>query len=502
MGVDLARAEALVDTPAIAEQITRIAAALPIGVRARQCPLRTFVVGMLLTVADHRPAHLSRVHAALVSLGEEDRLRLGVTVDWRSSPHVLTYRQVEYLNALVETALRKDEPDGLASEVLQGFVDALIEAGVPARQREGSTSLAVDWTDVESFAHPPGHDGISADPEAAWGHRRGGGPGEKAALFFGHYLSLATMVRDEDGPEVPELVRQMTLSACSNDPVPIVVTSLVQAAADGRLGLGDVLCDSGYAHRVPEHFALPLRAAGAKLVMDLHPQDRGPQGTHHGAICHNGNLYCPGTPTKLFELSPLARGANAEEVSAHDGRATELARYKLGRTSADDADGYHRVGCPALMGKVRCPLRESSMALDYTRPEIISPPKHPPTCCTQLTITVPPSVNAKTAQKHDYPGPAWRRSYARRSAVERSNARVKDPATIDIGKGWCRLMGLVGPTLFLAAAIAVRNLAITDAFEARQADNEHRATTGLPPRTRRRRRTTLAQLAGATSTPP
>jgi len=128
--VDLARAEALVDTPAMAAEIARITAALPIGVRARQCPVRTIALGMLLTQADHRPAHLSRVHEALCALSEEDRRRLGVTVDWHGTPHQLTYRQVEYLNTLVETALGKDEPDGLAADGLQGFVDAARHAGL------------------------------------------------------------------------------------------------------------------------------------------------------------------------------------------------------------------------------------------------------------------------------------------------------------------------------------------------------------------------------------
>lgn len=103
----------------------------------------------------------------------------------------------------------------------------------------------------------------------------------------------------------------------------------------------------------------------------------------------------------------------------------------------------------------------------------------------------------KTAQRHDYPSRSWRRSFARRTGVERSNARVKDPATIDIGKGWCRLMGLVGPTLLLAAAFAICNLAIADAFEARRADDERRKRVGLAPRTRHRRRTTLSDLLGA-----
>jgi len=481
----------------LAREIARIDSALPLGVRARQCPLRTFVLGLLLAQADHRPAHLCRVHEALVSLPLSDRRRLGVVVDWHGVPHQLTYRQVEYLNALVETALEKDQPDGLASGALQRFVDALVEASVAATADQEPTSLAVDWTDYESFAHPPGRNGVSADPEAAWGHRKGGGPGEKSELFFGHYCSIATIVKDEDGPEVPELVSHMTMSACSHDPVPVLVENLVSAAADGRLRLSDVLADSGYAHRVPEHFALPLRRAGAGLVIDLHPQDRGPQGTHGGAICHNGNLYCPMTPPLLFGQAPLQRGASEEETAAHDQRADELFRFKLGRITSDDADGYHRVACPALTGKVRCALRPTSMTLDLDRPEVLSPPEHPPTCCTQRTITVPPSVNQKTAQKHDYPGKTWRRSFARRTGVERSNSRVKDPATIDIGKGWCRLMGLVGPTLFLASALAIRNLEIADAFKARQEDNEHRRQVGLPPRTRRRRRTSLADLAGA-----
>jgi hypothetical protein len=46
-----------------------------------------------------------------------------------------------------------------------------------------------------------------------------------------------------------------------------------------------------------------------------------------------------------------------------------------------------------------------------------APPEHPRACCTQQTITVPAGVNAKTRHKHDYPAAAWRRSYARRTAA-------------------------------------------------------------------------------------
>jgi hypothetical protein len=109
---------------------------------------------------------------------------------------------------------------------------------------------------------------------------------------------------------------------------------------------------------------------------------------------------------------------------------------------------------------------------------------------------VPPEVNAKTAQKHDWGSAAWRSSYARRSAAERSNSTIKDPATSDLSRGWCRMMGLAPLLFFLAPLLAVRNLRVLDAFEARQAEGARRAAAGLPPKTRRRRRKGLRDLAG------
>ena len=58
-------------------------------------------------------------------------------------------------------------------------------------------------------------------------------------------------------------------------------------------------------------------------------------------------------------------------------------------------------------------------------------------------------------------------------------------------------MGLAPIMLWLACLLAVRNQRIRTAWNARQADNAHRAAAGLPPKTRRRRRKTLASLAAA-----
>jgi hypothetical protein len=479
----------------------RIEVLLPIGVRPRQLLARTLLLGMLTVLADHRPAHLTRVHQALTTLPEDDQRRLGVIADWKHGPHRLTYRQTERTFGLVADALAKDIPDGLPAARLQRLCDDLLEASVPDNFKDASTSLAVDWTDTETFSRPPSRGTRDcADPEASWGHRAGGGPGQDSELFFGYYASAATMMREEHGPPVPELARRMTACSCRHDPARALVPVLTAMPAHG-IPLGDILADSGYAHRDAAAWAIPLRASGAELVQDLHPSDRGPRGTHHGAIIANGNLYCPATPTTLLELGPLARDATPDQSAAHDQQTAETARYQLGRITSDDTDGYHRVMCPAVMGKIRCPLRPASLQLDRNRPEILTPPEHPPACCTQQTITVPPGTCAKTAQKHDYPSAAHRRSYARRTGAERTFSTVKDPASNDIARGWTRLMGLTPMTLWLACLLVVRNQRILTARDARQADDTRRAAAGLPPKTRRRRRKTLTSLA-ATTAPP
>jgi hypothetical protein len=475
----------------------RIELLLPIGVRPRQLLARTLLLGMLLVLADHRPAHLTRVHQALTALPGDDQRRLGVIADWKHGPHQLTYRQTERTFGLVADALAKDIPDGLPSQTLTTICDDLLEASIPDEFKDASTSLAVDWTDVETFSRPPPR-GTSdcADPEASWGHRSGGGPGQDSELFFGYYPSAATMMRDENGPAVPELARRMTVCSCRHDPARALVPVLT-AMPEAGIPIGDILADSGYAHRDAGAWAIPLRQSGAQLVQDLHPLDRGPRGTHHGAIIANGNLYCPMTPRILLELGPLARDATPDQAAAHDQQTAETARYKLGKITAGDQDGYHRVMCPAAMSKIRCPLRPASMRLDRNRPEILTPPEHPPACCQQQTITVPPQTCAKTAQKHDYPSREHRRSYARRTGAERTFSTAKDPATNNIARGWTRLMGLTPVTLWLACLLAARNQRILTAWDARQDDNARRAAAGLPPKTRRRRRKTLASLAAA-----
>ncbi|MGH2873732.1 MAG: hypothetical protein ACRDL5_14880, partial [Solirubrobacteraceae bacterium] len=512
----------------------RIELLLPAGVRPRQLTVRTLLVGMLLVAADRRPMFLSNIHHALSGLDQADRWRLGIISQWKTGPHRLTYRQVERTFKLVVRALAKDKPDGSPAPILSDTLERLLEASITVLGPPASSSYTVDWSDLEAWARPPhkpadpgepdaddsgpdddaepdrdlaeaeqsstDQDARRGDREAAWGHRNTNHPA-KNEMFYGYYLQALTTVADEHGPAVPELIRRIQIGGCQHDP-PAQIVPVLERMHTAGIKLGDLLADPGYAYRVPERWALPVRSLGIDLIQDLHPNDRGPQGTHHGAVLSNGNLYCPATPTALLELSPLAPAATSQQTETHDQQTGELTKHKLSPVTSYDHDGYRRVTCPATTGKIRCPLRPVSMTLTHEHPTITSPPEHPPVCCTQQTITVPPTVNAKTVQKHDYPSAKHRASYQRRTAAERTFSTLYDPAANNLSRGWCRTMGLSATALLTATVTIARNIRIQDTFNARQAENQRRAANGLPPRQRRRRRQTTTDLINATGAPP
>jgi hypothetical protein len=495
LSADVSRVEEIVDASGAAE---RIEVLLPVGVRPRQLRARTLLIGMVLAMLAGCDALLTNILRTLLELSEADRRRLGAIAQWNDAEHQLTYRQLEYTYRLISRALAKQQPDGTPSEALSDVIDALLEASVQVLGEPATSSYAVDWTGHETWSRPPPKPGAAHEPhtepaadheqpanpdpepatapdahqqpdererrrdrEASWGHRNTNHPARNET-FFGYYLQAVTAVRDEHGPDVPELARRMHLASCRHDP-PAQIVPVIARMHTTAINISDLLVDSGYSYRQPETFALPIRALGASLIMDLHPNDRGTHGTHMGAICANGNLYCPATPTTLLELSPLPRGATPEQTQAHDTLCQELSRYKLSPLTGYDQDGYRRVTCPATQAKLRCPRRPKSITLAHDRPTIPNPPQPPPACCTQKTITIPPTINAKTAQKHDYPSREHRLSYHRRTAAERTFATLTDRATNDLSRGWCRLTGLAPIALLTAAALIARNIRIADA---------------------------------------
>jgi hypothetical protein len=120
VNIPLAAIEDIIDASGVAPAIEDL---LPHGARGRQLTARTLLTGMLLALADRRPAHLTEVRDTLTSLPAADQARLGVITDWKTGPHQLTYRQTEHTARLIARALAKDEPDGAPSPGLQAACD-------------------------------------------------------------------------------------------------------------------------------------------------------------------------------------------------------------------------------------------------------------------------------------------------------------------------------------------------------------------------------------------
>ena len=83
------------------------------------------------------------------------------------------------------------------------------------------------------------------------------------------------MMPDKRDPAVPELARRATVSSCRHDPVPAFAGVLTAMPAAG-IPPGDILADSGYAHRDAGAWALPMRQAGAQQNCRPKPLDSGP----------------------------------------------------------------------------------------------------------------------------------------------------------------------------------------------------------------------------------
>ena len=299
---ELERLEQVIDTSGVAPRLELL---LPVGVRPRQLRVRTLLAGMLLIAVHGRPAHLRRVHHALLDLPHPDQQRLGILAQWRTGPHPLTYRQLERTFGLLTRALSKPTPDGAppssslncstpcwkqacrssarprraatpwtgptlrpghahrpnparapqpAHHHQRRPPPAATTAPTATRARESDGNSINDDSTNDSNDNGNDNDGDGkdrgcADPEASWGHRNTNHPARNET-FYGYYLQAATTVKDEQGPQVPELARRMLLTSCHIDPPAALVPVIERMTANG-ITISDLLADSGYAYRVP-----------------------------------------------------------------------------------------------------------------------------------------------------------------------------------------------------------------------------------------------------------
>ena len=233
--IPLAVFEEIIDASGVAP---RIEAMLPIGVRAPAADASAPCwPACCLTQADHRPAHLTRVHQALTSAARRRpaAARRDRGLEARPAPADLPADRA-HLRPGRRRARQGRARTGCPRGPLQRVCDDLLEASIPEQFKDASTSLAVDWTDLESFSRPP--------PRGTSALRRPRGllgtPQEQPAAQPGRaVLRLLPVGRDHDAARStarpsPSSPAAPPCRSCRHDPVRALVPVLTAMPAAGH----------------------------------------------------------------------------------------------------------------------------------------------------------------------------------------------------------------------------------------------------------------------------
>ncbi|WP_431916378.1 hypothetical protein [Nonomuraea jabiensis] len=119
--------------------------------------------------------------------------------------------------------------------------------------------------------------------------------------------------------------------------------------------------DRAYTDQAADHFARPARALGYQLVLDYKQDQRGIQGSAHGALLIDGALACPLIPDRLATATSSLDDA-AIRTPSDELNALIAARqpYLLHHKQGPNAHQAIRLQCPAAgtSPSVTCPRFE------------------------------------------------------------------------------------------------------------------------------------------------
>jgi hypothetical protein len=149
----------------------------------------------------------------------------------------------------------------------------------------------------------------SSDADADWYHRdKQEGPDrdpEAKLSIWGYYACL--VVSGSDDPEqhstTPTLVMGMApLRKLSTRPGESAVVALTSIGSRGHPA-HYLAGDRAYTQCKPEHFQLPARALGYKVVLDHKKDQLGRQCSFAGMLLVDGSWYSPGMPESLIDTT-------------------------------------------------------------------------------------------------------------------------------------------------------------------------------------------------------
>lgn len=371
--------------------------------------------------------------------------------------------------------------------------------------------IAIDGTPIEvtGYGMTKRSRRAPSTPEAGWYIRTGDHKGDGVSgvenikkSAWGFESTLAVAVGGEFGTSRPAPVVGLSLDRPGYKPgynARAALAHLEETNLPRRFAVTDM---AYYPQSKAEHYQIPMREHGWKLVGEVpnRTEAKGISAAYRGVTLVDGTGYCPAIPKRKDLLDPkgeLDKGNITEEQ--FDLAIAQRKQLQLDIKEVEK-DGTVRFSCPALSGKVACPLRKhdaqakkqaakKGAAGNPALPLSVRQVPSKKTCgdlCRQKSVSI--AVNDPDAvrfNKYHQQGPAaytdeWKALYkVYRARNEGANAIFKAESGIGLGDRTKKGMrGFTGVALRTALAVVVANVRLVINSMKRQRDNQGPTTPG------------------------
>jgi hypothetical protein len=297
-----------------------------------------------------------------------------------------------------------------------------------------------------------------SDPDAAHGvkTRKDG----RRETYCGYELHALVRVPDDVDQFVAPLFESFEVTPAGRDIVDPSL-GLLDRSTDSGFKITDLLADRHYSYKTEDRWYYELLRRGIRQHVDLHPNDQGFR-DYNGMKLAAGWMHCPATPERLGRIDGLAPTADQAARTSYSALIDERQTYALRRVARQNATTGARWECPALDGRVGCPLRAGTVEVAHRNrlPVVANPPAPAtaPKCCTQRTVTTGTDAQPKVEQQHYWGSQAWKTRYNARTYVEGAFGNLKNRTTESVARGFFQVSGLAKVNLMIGIALTAHNL--------------------------------------------
>ncbi|CAB0804687.1 hypothetical protein FRC0206_01663 [Corynebacterium diphtheriae] len=351
--------------------------------------------------------------------------------------------------------------------------------------------IAIDGTPIEvtGYGRTARSRRVPSTPEAGWYLRTGDHKGDgvsgvehikKSAWAF--EATAVVAVGGEFGKTLPAPVVGLSLDRPGYKPgynARVALAHLERTNLPRRYAVTDM---AYYPQSKAEHYQIPMRERGWKLVGEVpnRTEAKGVSAAYRGVTLVDGTGYCPAIAKRKDLLDPKGEFDNGNITEEQFALALEQRKRLQLDIKEVEKDGTVRFSCPALSGKVACPLRKNdekakknaakkgaagNPALPLSARQVPSK-KSCGDLCRQKSVSV--AVNDPDAvrfNKYHQQGPAaytdeWKALYkVYRARNEAANAFIKAESRIGTGDRTKKAMrGFTGVALRTALAVVASNV--------------------------------------------